>query len=44
MHKEQHMRAIAMTAFGGSDRLTLMKLPVPVCGPDQVVIKIEAAV
>src|SRR5947209_1416324 len=43
MEKEQHMQAIAITAFGGPDRLTLMDLPVPVSGLDQVVIKIQAA-
>jgi NADPH:quinone reductase-like Zn-dependent oxidoreductase len=43
MNKEQRMPAIAITAFGGPDRLTLMDLPVPVCDPDQVVIKVQAA-
>ena len=37
------MQAIAITAFGGADRLTLMDLPVPPCGPEQVVIKVQAA-
>ena len=37
------MQAIAITAFGGPDRLTLTDLPLPSCGPDQVVIKIQAA-
>src|SRR5690242_9354096 len=41
--KGQHMPAIAITAFGGPDRLTLMDLPVPACGPDQVLIKVQAA-
>src|SRR2546425_1402141 len=43
MDKGHHMQAIAITAFGGPDRLTLMDLPVPPCGPDQVVIKVQAA-
>jgi NADPH:quinone reductase-like Zn-dependent oxidoreductase len=43
MDKGQRMQAIAITAFGGPDRLTLMDLPVPPCGPDQVLIKIQAA-
>jgi NADPH:quinone reductase-like Zn-dependent oxidoreductase len=37
------MQAIAITAFGGPDRLTLMDLPVPTCGPDRVVINVQAA-
>jgi NADPH:quinone reductase-like Zn-dependent oxidoreductase len=37
------MQAIVITAFGGPDRLTLMELPVPTCGPDQVLINIQAA-
>jgi NADPH:quinone reductase-like Zn-dependent oxidoreductase len=37
------MQAIAITAFGGPDRLTLMDLPAPTCGPDQVVIHVQAA-
>ncbi len=37
------MQAIAITAFGGPDRLTLMDLPVPTCGPDQIVINVQAA-
>lgn len=43
MDKEQRMQAIAITAFGGPDRLTLMNLPVPTCGSDQVVINVQAA-
>ncbi|EFH83108.1 NADP-dependent oxidoreductase [Ktedonobacter racemifer] len=37
------MQAIAITAFGGPDRLTLMDLPAPTCGPDQVIIHVQAA-
>lgn len=37
------MYAIAITAFGGADRLTLVDLPVPPCDPDQVVITVQAA-
>lgn len=43
MDKGPHMQAIAITAFGGPDCLTLMDLPVPPCGPDQAVIKVQAA-
>jgi NADPH:quinone reductase len=43
MDKGQRMQAIAITAFGGPDRLTLMDLPVPPCGPDQVLIDVQAA-
>src|SRR5690242_1509823 len=43
MEKGQRMQAIAITAFGGPDRLTLMDLLVPACGPDQVLIKVQAA-
>ncbi len=42
MGQGQCMQAIAITAFGGSDRLTLMDLPVPTCGPDQVVMNVQA--
>src|SRR5947208_11192070 len=37
------MRAIAITEFGGSDRLQLMDLPDPKVGPDSVRIAVEAA-
>ena len=37
------MQAIAITTFGGPDRLTLMDLPVPPCAPEQVVLKVQAA-
>lgn len=43
MNQSQHMHAIAITAFGGPDRLTLVDLPVPPCGPDQVLITVQAA-
>lgn len=43
MDKGQRMQAIAITAFGGPDQLKLVDLPVPPCGPDQVVIKMLAA-
>src|SRR5437762_14389594 len=43
MDKGQRMQAIAITAFGGPDRLTLVGLPVPTCGPDQVIINVQAA-
>ncbi|HEY4384044.1 MAG TPA: NADP-dependent oxidoreductase [Ktedonobacteraceae bacterium] len=37
------MQAIAITAFGGPDQLKLVDLPVPTCGPDQVLIHVQAA-
>ena len=37
------MRAIAITEFGGSDRLELMDLPDPKVGPDSVRIAVKAA-
>lgn len=37
------MQAIAITAFGGPDQLKLVDLPVPACGPDQVLINVQAA-
>jgi NADPH:quinone reductase-like Zn-dependent oxidoreductase len=43
MDKRQLMQAIAITAFGGPDRLIRMDLPLPLCGPDQVVINVQAA-
>ena len=43
MDKEERMRAVAITAFGGPDRLMLLDLPVPACGPDQVLINVQAA-
>jgi NADPH:quinone reductase len=43
MNEGQHMQAIAISAFGRPDRLTLMDLPVPPCGPGQIVINIQAA-
>ena len=44
MRNQSHrMHAIAITTFGGPDRLTLMDLPVPPCGPDQVMITVQAA-
>jgi NADPH:quinone reductase len=43
MDKGQRMQAIAITAFGGPDQLKLVHLPVPICGPDQVIINVQAA-
>ena len=37
------MHAIAITAFGGPERLMLVDLPVPTCSPGQVVINVQAA-
>lgn len=35
------MRAIALTAFGGPEQLELVDLPVPVPGPDEVLIEVH---
>jgi NADPH:quinone reductase-like Zn-dependent oxidoreductase len=37
------MRAIAITEFGGRDKLKLMDLPKPEIGPDEVLIAVKAA-
>ena len=37
------MQAIAITAFGGPDQLKLVDLPAPTCGPDQLLINVQAA-
>lgn len=37
------MHAIAIPAFGGPDQLKLVDLPVPSCGPEQVLINVQAA-
>jgi NADPH2:quinone reductase len=37
------MRAIQMTEFGGPEVLTLSELPVPVAGPDEVLIRVTRA-
>src|SRR5437868_11322824 len=37
------MRAIAIDAYGGSERLQLMELPIPEVGPDDVLIRVRAA-
>ncbi len=37
------MRAIAIDAYGGSERLQLMDLPIPEIGPDDVLIRVRAA-
>ncbi|EFH84515.1 NADP-dependent oxidoreductase [Ktedonobacter racemifer] len=41
--KGQRIQAIAITAFGGPDQLKLVDLPVPPCGPEQVLISVQAA-
>lgn len=43
MTEEKHMQAIAITASGGPEHLTLMHLPVPTLGPDEVLIRVQAA-
>src|SRR2546423_11217326 len=37
------MRAIAIDAYGGSERLQMMELPIPEVGPDDVLIRVRAA-
>ena len=37
------MRAIAIEAYGGPERLQLMDLPIPQIGPDDVLIRVQAA-
>ncbi len=37
------MRAIAISEVGGPERLELMEIPVPVPGPDEVLVRVEAA-
>lgn len=36
------MRAIAINAYGGPERLQVMDLPVPSIGPDDVLIRVQA--
>ena len=37
------MRAIAITEFGGADRLQVTDLPEPLVGPDSVLVRVRAA-
>ncbi len=37
------MRAIAIDAYGGPERLQVMNLPIPQIGPDDVLIRVQAA-
>ena len=37
------MRAIAIDAYGGRERLQLIDLPIPQIGPDDVLIRVQAA-
>ncbi len=37
------MRAIAIDAYGGGERLQVMDLPIPEIGPDDVLIRVRAA-
>ncbi len=43
MTVERQMRAIAITAFGGLERLTLFHLPKPAPGPNEVLVRVQAA-
>lgn len=42
MSEQQSMRVVAITAFGGPERLTLMEMPKPVPGPGEVLIRVQA--
>jgi NADPH2:quinone reductase len=37
------MRAIAIEGFGGRDHLELVELPTPEPGPDDVLVRVQAA-
>lgn len=37
------MQVIAISAFGGPECLMLVDLPVSTCGPNQVVVNVQAA-
>jgi NADPH:quinone reductase-like Zn-dependent oxidoreductase len=41
--EEACMRAIAKEGFSGRDRLTLVDLPIPEPGPDDVLVRVRAA-
>ena len=43
MPEEKQMQAIAISAFGGPERLTLMHLPVPMLAQHEVLIRVQAA-
>jgi NADPH:quinone reductase len=43
MKEEHSMKAIAIEAYGGPERLQMMDLPIPEVGPDDVLIRIRAA-
>ena len=43
MAEKQSMRVAAITAFGGADRLTVMEMPIPYPGPNEVLIRVQAA-
>ena len=42
LRKEPTMRAIAIEAYGGSERLQVMELPIPEVGPNDVLIRVRA--
>jgi NADPH2:quinone reductase len=41
--KNNTMKAVAIDRFGGPETLTLETLPVPEVGPDEVLIRVDAA-
>jgi NADPH:quinone reductase-like Zn-dependent oxidoreductase len=41
--KEKTMRAIALDRFGGPENLKIQTLPIPETGPDEILIRVEAA-
>jgi NADPH:quinone reductase len=43
MPEKKHMHAIAITAFGGPEQLTLVEQPLPTPDQDEVLIRVQAA-
>src|SRR5436189_6090813 len=41
--KAQTMRAVALDKFGGPEALKIQNLPIPEIGPQEVLIRVEAA-
>lgn len=40
---QKNMQAVALDRFGGLEAITLQTLPVPVIGPDEILIRVESA-
>src|SRR5262249_15732195 len=41
--KEKSMRAVALDRFGGPETLKIQELPLPEIGPDEILIRVQAA-